>query len=149
MDDSVTMTQHQVKFDEIIGGLQSLGEQVDEARQLVYEIIASIVENAKDVTLIEVKEKIFKEYERKNKKEATKRTLKATTHGVKLKNASFDKGGRNNGRKNNVSRKRSEFKGKCFNCDKFGHMKRDCPDITWFGIYDEDAVFVAGKGRSS
>ncbi|CAI5716289.1 unnamed protein product [Peronospora farinosa] len=94
MDDGVTMTQHLDKFDELIVGLQSLGEPIDEARQLVvllsslpaeYEIIASIVENAKDVTLIEVKEKLFKEYERQDKKEATERALKATTHGIKSK----------------------------------------------------------------
>ncbi|CAI5730571.1 unnamed protein product [Peronospora farinosa] len=138
MDDGVTMTQHLDKFDQLIVGLQSLGEPIDEARQLVVllsslpaedEIIASIVENAKDVTHIEVKEKLLKEYERQDKKEATERALKATTHGIKSKNARFDKSERNNGRKDNISRKQSGFKGKCFNCDKFGHMKRDCPDF--------------------
>ncbi|CAI5737955.1 unnamed protein product [Peronospora farinosa] len=133
MDDSVTMTQYLDKFDELIIGLQSLGEPVDMARQLVilfsslsaeYEIIASIEDNAKVVTLIEVKEKLLKEYERQDKKEATERVLKATPHGVKLKNTRFYNGGRNNGRKYNVSRKRSGFKGKCFNCDKFGHISR-------------------------
>ncbi|CAI5714033.1 unnamed protein product [Peronospora farinosa] len=150
--------RHLDKFDELIVGLQSLGEPIDEARQLVvllsslpaeYEIIASIVENTKDVTLIEVKEKLLKEYERQDKKEATERALKATTHGIKSKNARFDKSGRNNGRKDNISRKRSGFKGKCFNCDKFGHMKRDCPDFKGPGKNEEDAVFASGESRSS
>ncbi|RMX62698.1 hypothetical protein DD238_008524 [Peronospora effusa] len=131
IDDGVTMTQHLAKFDELMVGLHSLDESIDEAWQLVsllsslpaeYEIIAPIVEKDKDVTIIEMKEKLLEEYERKKTKEATERALKATTHRVKSKFARFDKGGRNNGRKENVSRKRSGFKGKYYNCDKFGHM---------------------------
>ncbi|KAE9053488.1 hypothetical protein PF002_g31303 [Phytophthora fragariae] len=77
MDDSVTMAKHLDNFDELIVGLQTLGEPLDEARQHVillsslspeYELICSIVENSKDFTLIEVKEKLLKEYERLDKK---------------------------------------------------------------------------------
>ena len=67
-----------------------------------YELISSIVENAKDATLIEVKEKLLKEYERQDKKEATERALKENTYGGKSKKARFDKGGRNNRRKDNA-----------------------------------------------
>ncbi|CAI5711696.1 unnamed protein product [Peronospora farinosa] len=142
MEKSVTIAQHLYKLDELIVGLQSLDEPMDEARHLVvfisslpaaYEIIASTVENAKNVTLMEVKQKLIKEYERQNKKEATERALKAITHGVKPKN----------------ERKRSGLKGKCFNCAKFGHIKRDCSGMKWPGENDEDAVFVAGESRSS
>ena len=61
MDDGVTMTKHLDKFDELIVGLQSLGEPINEARQLFillsslpaeYETIMLIVENAMDVTLM-------------------------------------------------------------------------------------------------
>lgn len=57
-------------------GLQTLGKPVEEARQLVvllsslpseYEIITRPVENAKNVSLIEVKENLIKEYERLEK----------------------------------------------------------------------------------
>ncbi|KAE8880455.1 hypothetical protein PF003_g35502 [Phytophthora fragariae] len=59
------MSKHLDAFDELVVGLQTMGEPVDEARQLVvllslpveYELISSIIENAKDITLIEVKEK--------------------------------------------------------------------------------------------
>ena len=79
------MAEHLDNFDELIVGLQALGEPLDEARQLVvllsllpseFELISSIVENSKDITLIEVKEKLLKEYERQEKKESTERAFK-------------------------------------------------------------------------
>ncbi|OWZ16187.1 polyprotein [Phytophthora megakarya] len=65
------------KFDELTVGLQTFGEPLDDSRQLVillsslpaeYELIVSIVENSKDVTLIEEKEHLLKEYERQKKR---------------------------------------------------------------------------------
>ncbi|ETP31051.1 hypothetical protein F442_20047, partial [Phytophthora nicotianae P10297] len=58
------------RVDELIVGLQALSEPLDESRQLAllisslpaeYELIASIVENSRDTTLIEVKEKLLKD----------------------------------------------------------------------------------------
>ncbi|OWZ24418.1 polyprotein [Phytophthora megakarya] len=88
MEDGSTMARHLHKFDELIVGLQTLGEPLDDSRQLVillsslpaeYELIVSIVENSKDVTQIEAKEKLLMEYERQEKKEASERALKATS----------------------------------------------------------------------
>ncbi|GMG18092.1 unnamed protein product [Phytophthora fragariaefolia] len=68
MDDGASMAKHLDAIDELVVGLQTMGEPVDEARQLVvllnslpveYELISSIIENAKDITLIEVKEKLL------------------------------------------------------------------------------------------
>lgn len=70
MAGGVAITMHLDAFDELIVGLQTLGEPLYETRQLVlllsslpaeYEIISSSVENSKDVTSIEVKEKLLKE----------------------------------------------------------------------------------------
>ncbi|OWZ13225.1 polyprotein [Phytophthora megakarya] len=64
MEDGSTMARHLNKFDQLIVGLQTVGEPLDNSRQLVmmlsslpteFKLIASIVENSKDVTLIEVK----------------------------------------------------------------------------------------------
>ena len=69
MENGTGMAQHLDAFDELVVGLQTLGEVVDEARQLVvlpsslpseYDMISSIIENAKDVSLIEVKEKLLR-----------------------------------------------------------------------------------------
>ncbi|OWZ19938.1 LOW QUALITY PROTEIN: hypothetical protein PHMEG_0005730 [Phytophthora megakarya] len=52
------------------------------------ELIASIVENSKDVTLIELKKKLLKEYQ---KKEPLERVLKATSFDGKGKSETFGK----------------------------------------------------------
>nr|CCA24886.1 putative polyprotein [Albugo laibachii Nc14] len=73
MENSSTMANYMDEFDELAVGLQTLGVPVDESRQLVLllsglpsdcELISSIVERAKNRSLIEVKEKLLKEYER-------------------------------------------------------------------------------------
>jgi transposase InsO family protein len=155
MEGGVTMAKHLDDFDELIVGLQTLGEPLDEARQLVillsslpteYELICSIVENAKDFTLIEVKEKLLKEYERLDKKEGAERALKATANGSKFKGAKTFRGSK--GSKAFSSSKNGGFKGKCFNCGQMGYMKRDCP-VPNAGNDDNDAVFTVGKSRSA
>ena len=69
MDSGTSMAVHLDAFDELVVGLQTTGEPIDESRQLVvllsslpsdYEMISSIVENMKDISLIEVKEKLIK-----------------------------------------------------------------------------------------
>ncbi|GMF38419.1 unnamed protein product [Phytophthora fragariaefolia] len=147
MANGVTMAKPLDNFDEPIVGLQTLGEPLGEARQLVillsrlspeYELICSIVENSKDFTLIEVKEKPLKEYERLDKKEGAERALMAATDGSMYKGTKPFKGGK--GSKGYSARKQGGFKGKC-------HMKRDCPDPN--GGNDNDAVFAVGKSRSA
>ncbi|POM59841.1 polyprotein [Phytophthora palmivora] len=70
-----------------------------------YQLIASIVENSRDVTLIEVKENLLKEYERQEKKKTTERALKATSYRGRCENGRFDKGDKVYGRKSNGGRR--------------------------------------------
>ncbi|GMF20057.1 unnamed protein product [Phytophthora fragariaefolia] len=80
MESGTAMDTHLDAFDEPIVGMQTLGEHVGEARQLVvllnslppeYEMISSILENTKDVTLSDVNEKLLKEFKRWEKKRIT------------------------------------------------------------------------------
>ena len=61
-----------------------MGEPVEEARQMVVllsslpsenELITSIMENSKDITLIEVKEKLLKEHECQQKKATAEKSI--------------------------------------------------------------------------
>uniref|UniRef100_A0AAV1VJH2 CCHC-type domain-containing protein n=1 Tax=Peronospora matthiolae TaxID=2874970 RepID=A0AAV1VJH2_9STRA len=146
MDAGTAMAKHLDAFDELVVGLQTLEEPVDEARQLVvllsslpaeYELISSIIKNVKDITLIEVKEKLLKECERLEKKDTTlERAFKV--------NAGRFKGNKRSGRKWSDQKKNSSgFQGKCFKCNKVGHMKRDCQE----GTTDGDAVFGVSTER--
>ncbi|OWY98831.1 hypothetical protein PHMEG_00030299 [Phytophthora megakarya] len=71
MEDGSTMARHLGTFGELIVGLQTLDDLLDDSRQLVirlsslpteYKLIVSIVKNSKDVTLIEAKEKLLRSY---------------------------------------------------------------------------------------
>ncbi|DBA05163.1 TPA: hypothetical protein N0F65_005013 [Lagenidium giganteum] len=70
MEDGSSMSAHLDRFDELVVATEAVGDGIDEARQLVvllgslpssYDMIVSIIENAKDISLIEVKEKLLKE----------------------------------------------------------------------------------------
>ncbi|KAE9213712.1 hypothetical protein PF002_g17668 [Phytophthora fragariae] len=129
MEDGVTMVKHLDNFDELIVGLQTENR---------WTRLSS-----KDFTSIEVKEKLLKEYEHRDKKEGTERALKVTANGSKIKGAKTFKGGKDS--KGYSARKHGGFKSKCFNCGHMGHMKRDYPDPN--AGNDNDAVFAVGKSR--
>ncbi|OWZ03230.1 Integrase, catalytic core protein [Phytophthora megakarya] len=141
MENGSTMSNHLDAFDELVVGLQTLGESVDEARQLVV-LLSSLpaeVENDQDITLNDVKEKLLKEFERLEKKETTERAFKV--------NAGQFKGGRAYGLKGNSPRKNSGgFKGNCFKCNRVGQLKRACPEQN--GASGNGKVFTVSEGQT-
>ena len=89
MDGGTVMAKNLDAFDELVVDLQTLGEHIDEAQQFVvllsslpgkYELVSSIIDNAKVITLIEVKEKLLKDCKWLKKREMTPaRTFKINT----------------------------------------------------------------------
>ncbi|KAG2821011.1 hypothetical protein PC111_g11207 [Phytophthora cactorum] len=157
MEDGASMAKHLDSFDKLV------------ARQLVvllsslpteYELIGSIIENAKDVSLIEVKEQPLKEYEQLDKKETTERAFQVSARR-------FERD-QENGRTRTGPRKTGgSFQSKCFTCNKFGHMKPNCTarcggsrnrngggqdrnrGPPWNGEPKDDAVFAVGEDRTA
>ena len=85
MESGTSMAEHLDSFDELVVELQTTGEPVDESRQLVvllsslpsdYGLISSIVQNTKNITLNEVNEKLVKESETMQRKEATQKAFR-------------------------------------------------------------------------
>lgn len=121
------MSKHLDAFDECVVRLQSLGEPNDESRQRVvllsslpknYELIVSIVENAKEITVIEIKEKLLKEHKRLQKKKTTEKAF--PVHG----SGEQPKSNRGRGRKDYGPRKsKGEIKKSALKCNRVGHIK--------------------------
>ncbi|POM69193.1 Putative Polyprotein [Phytophthora palmivora] len=118
-----------------------MAKHLDAFDELMVVRIDSKVENSKEITLTEFKEKLLKEHERLQKKETTAKAFRDNGNTGRFK------GSRGNGRKGNSPKKNGGFKGKYFKCDQVGHMKRDCQSKN-DGV-DNDAAFAVGEGRLS
>lgn len=114
-------------FGELAVSLEAVGEQANETRQLVtlpgslpseHDVLVSIVKNAPNPLLLDVKEKLMKEYERSKTKASTEAAFK--TRVVSTYGRGQQK--RNGGKKQTIG----DSSGKCFECNKRGHMAADC-----------------------
>lgn len=113
---------HLMKFDELCQTMAAIGDTLDDSEQLVillgslsedFDQIVKIMENMSGIDVFTAKEKIRREYDDLQRKEASETALKAFQHG------SNKKSGKSHG-------KPTKFQGKCFLCGKFGHKKEDC-----------------------
>ncbi|CAH0515278.1 unnamed protein product [Peronospora belbahrii] len=104
-------------------------------------MISSIIDDAKDVSLIEVKEKLLKEHESLEKKDTTmNRAFQVNGSAGKLKD------GRANDRKRNAPRKnRGDFKGKCIGATL--HMPLHRPDLFDYGTKDTSVEVTIADGK--
>lgn len=140
MEAGTPMEVHLDNFEELIIAMQAVGDEMDESRQMVillgslpseYDVIVSIIENIYNIALIDVKEKLLKEAEKQMQQEKHETAFKARFKGRRDKRGF--QGSRGNG-----------FRGKCFGCNKVGHLKKNCPQRR--GREDE-VMFMANQAE--
>lgn len=142
------MAAHLDRIDELVLAMEAVGEQMDEARQLVilldsmpseFDTLVSIIENTLNPQLMDVKAKLLKEEEKSKTKESTETAFKA--HAVARRvNCTKQRG---------VQKKKLQhgsFNAKCFVCGKTGHKAADCYQRS--KREREELTFVAGDRTS-
>lgn len=74
------MSSHLDLFDELVLSMEAVREAMDAARQMTillgrlrakYDTVVTIIENRVGHTMVDVKEKLVKEYEKKHQQETT------------------------------------------------------------------------------
>lgn len=154
MDAGASMETHLDNFDELVIAMQAVGDQIDEPRQLVillgslppeYDTLVSIIENVINISLIEVKEKLIKESEKRIQAEKLESAFKARfkPNPSKHDRKSTKNVNRNRGYQSSRARNQGAFRGKCYGCNKVGHMKKDCLDQR--SDHDAEVMFMANQ----
>ncbi|OWZ24422.1 LOW QUALITY PROTEIN: Integrase, catalytic core protein [Phytophthora megakarya] len=102
---------------ELVVRIQTLGEPVDEAVHAVRVRTDSVGRGEhENITQIEFKENVLKEHDSLHKKKPTEKAFRENGNP-----------GRRLGKRSKGQKRNGSFKGKCFECDQIGRMKRDCP----------------------
>ncbi|TYZ59103.1 hypothetical protein PybrP1_000199 [[Pythium] brassicae (nom. inval.)] len=127
------MAPHLDRFDELVVTMEAVGEQIDEARQLVillgslstdFDTLVSIIENTPSPLQMDVKEKLLKAEEKAKAKEDSEVAFKARVSTFKPragppKHRDTSRGLKDGARKPKA--KGYDFAGKCFVCGQVGH----------------------------
>ncbi|KAJ0391998.1 hypothetical protein ATCC90586_007925 [Pythium insidiosum] len=137
MNPGDNIMDHLLKFDDVCMRLDAVGDNVKDDEQLVvllgslppeYDAIVKIIEARGNVDLYEAKEMLRREYETLQKRERQEAAFKSAVVRYDGRGRNGGLGKSRNGKKNKrQDRGQSGFQGRCFDCNKVGHKKDQCP----------------------
>jgi hypothetical protein len=170
MEEGSSMSNHLDRFGELVVAMEAVGDRLDESRQLVillgslpaeYETIVSVIENAHNVSLDEVKEELLKQYDKLRQQEPAEGAFRARHHGGR-NGRTYNNNNNNNRREGNSEKKNwrhNKFQVTCYGCGKRGHKKHECRskqdgDEAMFMAHatsepEEDGNWLIDSGASS
>lgn len=146
------MATHLDQFNELVVAVEAVGEQMDEARQLIillgslvaeYDMLVSIIENTASPQLLDVTEMLLKAEEKSKVKEEKEVAFKARTFSTKGHQETRKQGGA----AAQINRQLGGFSGKCFKCGRVGYKAATCTRRT-YRAEDEVLTFVAADGAT-
>ncbi|KAE9107495.1 hypothetical protein PF010_g12242 [Phytophthora fragariae] len=163
------LMQHLMQFDELCLRLSAVGDVVAEDERLVillgslpqdYDGMVKIIEAHGNMTLLEAKEMLRREYETIQKREKHEAAFHASAGDVQGRDGHSDgrqgrRGRRQHGRGRQHGRdgvqgrggqtNGSAFNGRCFLCKEYGHKRAQCPKADGTDEQDEYAFAASAE----
>ncbi|CAI5708033.1 unnamed protein product [Peronospora farinosa] len=144
METGASLMDHLLKFDELCLKLGAAGDSMDDDEKLVlllgslsseYDDMVRIIEAHSNVTLLDAKEMLRREYDTLQKRD--KKETAFTAHAQRNEPRRFQSNRGHRGQEENrdryqTSRKgkaHASFQGKCFACGRHGHKRSQCRNV--------------------
>nr|CCA17671.1 putative polyprotein [Albugo laibachii Nc14] len=149
MEEGSNMANHIDRFDEHTLSMEEFEGVMDEYRKVTilleslpadYELKVMIINNSNGLTLMGVKEKLMKEYEKKRHRETSEGAFRVN-HGQGREHTMLQQQERFE-----VSIKKTHFRERCHSCKKVGHNQCECKMKT-ANKMNEVAFTVHGGGK--
>uniref|UniRef100_A0AAV1T9V0 Polyprotein n=1 Tax=Peronospora matthiolae TaxID=2874970 RepID=A0AAV1T9V0_9STRA len=161
METGTSLMDHLLKFDELCLKLRAAGDSMDDDEKLVlllgslsseYDDMVRIIDAHSNVTLLDAKEMLRREYDTLQKRDKKETAFKA--HAQPNVNRRFQGNRGHHGRQNDKDRNQAfrrrndnaRFQGKCFTCGKHGHKSSQCHSVKQSRSGDE-FVFSASSEK--
>jgi hypothetical protein len=141
------LMNHLMRFDDLCVRLSAVGKTITESEKLVillgslppeYDGMIKIIEAHESVTLLDAKEMLRREFESIKKRDRQEQAFRADAQGSRRgrvrhgagrsggERAQEARGQRGRGQQQYRQRKDERFNGRCFECNKVGHMRAEC-----------------------
>ncbi|GMF47083.1 unnamed protein product [Phytophthora fragariaefolia] len=176
MTSGTELMDHLLKFDDLCLRLSAVGDKLNDDEKLVtllgslsseYDVMVKIIEAHSSVTLMDAKEMLRGESETLKKREKQEEAFNVSArgvhgggrrrntagsrrtqtgqhgHGADTRGSRRDKQGQSHG-----CRGASKFNGRCFECNRLGHERSECPKLSKRDDGDE-FVFAATREAST